>query len=380
MNIIDETFILLRGMFFAYIIILGCYMLFSNHSVFTVKVKTSKEMRQSAGSCISVWAFTFLTGFVSRVIEDNFTTIFVPSKLELMVDLLVIPVTLNFLLRLVQLNKRPWFGSPLMYIVPMACILAYVVTGIDWIPYVYLGYWGINAIGFIHYFVRKRSQYRNIMHNNYSNIMNKELRWTTMFFILLLVYVMFFLALGMWQHPLLRIFMYFTCSVMWSYVVWHVDHQELLPNFWDMIERDKERNNYVASDADVKGAVGVKLSNEDVAAIDEALKKRCAETNLFLTAELTLTALAQTIDVPRDRVEAWFEVKQDNFYNYINSLRVDYAAQLLVRNPNLTEEEVAGQCGFSDSNTLRRVFTDRVGCSPSQYAGYVADGGGGRRL
>ena len=380
MNIIDEIFILLRGVFFAYISILGCYMLFSKHSIFTVKVKTSKEMRQSAGRCICIWAFTFLTGFISRIVESHYTTIFNPSRVELMVDLLVIPVTMDFLLRLVQLNKRPWFGSPFMYLIPVSCIVGYVMTGIGWIIYAYLIYWALNALGFIEFFTRKSSQYRRIMHNNYSNIMNKELRWTTMFFSLLLLYVLLFLALGAWPTPLLRVTTYMVCSVMWTYVVWHVDQQELLPNFWDMIEHKKEKSNHVASVVEDESNADVKLTDEDIAVIDEAMKKRCTDSNLFLTAELTLTALAQTVDVPRDRLEAWFNIKQDNFYNYINSLRVDYAAQLLVRNPNLTEEEVAGQCGFSDSNTLRRIFTDRVGCSPGQYAEYVADGGGGRRL
>lgn len=51
---------------------------------------------------------------------------------------------------------------------------------------------------------------------------------------------------------------------------------------------------------------------------------------------------------------------------YLNHLRLECAITLLL-NSTLSMKEIAGKCGFSDSNYFAKVFRKHVGMSPSEY-------------
>ena len=51
---------------------------------------------------------------------------------------------------------------------------------------------------------------------------------------------------------------------------------------------------------------------------------------------------------------------------YIIQLRLARAVELL-ENSNLTIGEVAGECGYDDSNYFCRIFRKKMGCSPREY-------------
>jgi AraC family transcriptional regulator len=57
----------------------------------------------------------------------------------------------------------------------------------------------------------------------------------------------------------------------------------------------------------------------------------------------------------------------ENLQDYINRLRLERAANLLVKSPSLTITEVAFSCGFSSSSAFARSFRKYFGVTPSQY-------------
>lgn len=61
---------------------------------------------------------------------------------------------------------------------------------------------------------------------------------------------------------------------------------------------------------------------------------------------------------------AWMD---ENPQDYINRLRLERAANLLVKSPALTITEVAFACGFSSSSAFARSFKKYFGVTPSQY-------------
>lgn len=56
-----------------------------------------------------------------------------------------------------------------------------------------------------------------------------------------------------------------------------------------------------------------------------------------------------------------------NFRRLVNTLRVEYAKNLLINQKHLTVLDVAMQCGFSNERSFHRTFLDIVGTTPAAY-------------
>lgn len=96
------------------------------------------------------------------------------------------------------------------------------------------------------------------------------------------------------------------------------------------------------------------------------LHDNCEAHLLFCNPELSLQDLSIVVGTNRTYLSKWFADNDTTFYNYINKLRIDYAAQLL-----LTTDEsiktIQANAGFASKTTFRKDFLDYYGCSPSQY-------------
>jgi YesN/AraC family two-component response regulator len=56
----------------------------------------------------------------------------------------------------------------------------------------------------------------------------------------------------------------------------------------------------------------------------------------------------------------------ENLSNYLNRLRVDRAAKLLI-DTDLSLSEIAGSCGFEDQSWFSKIFKSYTGLSPGKY-------------
>lgn len=93
------------------------------------------------------------------------------------------------------------------------------------------------------------------------------------------------------------------------------------------------------------------------------------ERKLYLDAELTLESLAKELKMPKQHLTQLFSQRlNQNFNRYVNTLRIEYACQLL-EDPQqkLTVEEMAFATGFSSKVTFNRCFKAQMGCTPSNY-------------
>lgn len=84
-------------------------------------------------------------------------------------------------------------------------------------------------------------------------------------------------------------------------------------------------------------------------------------------SDITLSALAEKFSVSTEHFSRMFKKETGlGFSKYLNSLRLQYAEQLL-RNPegkNITQ--IAGCCGFDDSNYFSKKFKEVYGVSPKK--------------
>ena len=82
---------------------------------------------------------------------------------------------------------------------------------------------------------------------------------------------------------------------------------------------------------------------------------------------ITVDSVAQNLHISRSSISHIFSSRLSmNFCDYINSLRLIEAEQLL-KNKSYSITEISYLCGFSTIRTFNRAFLKRYGVSPSSY-------------
>ena len=91
------------------------------------------------------------------------------------------------------------------------------------------------------------------------------------------------------------------------------------------------------------------------------------EEKAYLNPKLTLNELALKIGTNRTYLSNYInhELKK-TFFDFINSLRLEYATKLLL-NTNMTLEVIAEKSRFNSLSTFRRYFMYVYKTSPSVY-------------
>jgi AraC-like DNA-binding protein len=57
----------------------------------------------------------------------------------------------------------------------------------------------------------------------------------------------------------------------------------------------------------------------------------------------------------------------DRTLDYINSLRAEYAAKILMEHPDYSMDDIASMCGFTNTASLNSVFRFAFGITPTNY-------------
>lgn len=93
-----------------------------------------------------------------------------------------------------------------------------------------------------------------------------------------------------------------------------------------------------------------------------------ATRQLYLQPGITAKAIHELLQVPAALFGTFFEQqKGKKFMEYINELRMDHAAKLLIAYPNYTIDAVAKMCGIDSLQHFHRLFSDRFSITPSAF-------------
>lgn len=111
--------------------------------------------------------------------------------------------------------------------------------------------------------------------------------------------------------------------------------------------------------------------------------KAIVEKKMYLNPNLSREDVIKEVYVPKNKFANLFKTYvHTNFKNYINSLRIDAAIELMQLHPDYTIEAISQECGMASVQTFYRVFGEQTGMSPSEYRINLqseADGGGKNR-
>lgn len=112
------------------------------------------------------------------------------------------------------------------------------------------------------------------------------------------------------------------------------------------------------------------LTDDQISHIHKDLVALMKQKKLFLTAELSLSMLSEELEVhPNTLSQVINTVEQKNFFDYINSLRVEEFMERVAdpENQKFTLLSLAYECGFNSKTSFNRNFKNITGKSPSEY-------------
>jgi transcriptional regulator GlxA family with amidase domain len=99
---------------------------------------------------------------------------------------------------------------------------------------------------------------------------------------------------------------------------------------------------------------------------------RCMqEEKMYLLQDISLKSLAKSMETSERKLSAFFsEVLDSNFYDSVNSFRVEEAKHYLT-SETLKDYSITGiahSCGFSSKSSFYRIFKKSTNQSPLTYA------------
>ena len=150
----------------------------------------------------------------------------------------------------------------------------------------------------------------------------------------------------------------------------NVELQDIADN-QPTIETGKPSTKIISKD-DIKSEKYAKsgLSEEMASEIYTSLKVLMEDSSYYKDEELTLLELSKHLNVhPNHLSQVINEMEGKNFYNYINSLRINEFIKIasLPENKKYTMISLAYDCGFSTKSTFNKHFKLQTGKTPTDF-------------
>ncbi len=207
-------------------------------------------------------------------------------------------------------------------------------------------------------------QYRQQVQQNFSSYKGRDFHW------LVWISSMMLLLLLIWVLPLPEeiggLALGFARLGMLYFVGWFGMGQ--LPVFMAVPAMPEAPTSEEEASGDQYARSG--MTDAERQLIAQRLQQRMQKFNDFLDDDLSLASLAQHIDTSPQLLSQYLNhCLAMNFFDYINSLRVERVQQLMLdpARANKTMIELAFAAGFNSTSTFKLAFKKKAGCSPSQW-------------
>lgn len=105
--------------------------------------------------------------------------------------------------------------------------------------------------------------------------------------------------------------------------------------------------------------------------------KEIEDKEFFISKNMSAAHMAVLLKItPRNLTYILKKYRNDDFYNYLNNVRVNYISSELRKNPKLLQYKIAALadlCGFNSHSQFATVFKAKSGISPSQYIQFLSN-------
>lgn len=338
-----------------YFVMLGCYMLSQRANSMSThgEQKDMLRMTRTMGVAMFVWAFECFI-YLPPMLYGVHTDSSVYQELFLVSLMLTTPAVFNVMFAVVQrrVNILIWtcaLAAPFLLLAILGPLTHNIDTacGIGAI---------VNILSMLVLLIMFASEYRkyvNRLKSEYSELSGRQIFWAWICFLAFAVQDMIFVIYEFMWSPLLEI-LYVVLSI--------VNATSLCFCICRQIPLDLD----VVPEAEPEPKIDKQKEKVLYATIEEKLESNFKEKQLFLDPVITLETLAMHLSVNRTYLGMYLRSRNMSFYQYINTLRVEYAYQLMQDNPDMSIRSVSEQSGFRSQTTFRKVFREVKGSLPSE--------------
>ncbi len=131
----------------------------------------------------------------------------------------------------------------------------------------------------------------------------------------------------------------------------------------DLLTQTDYEKYFAARCSECVVAIGCKASEVQ----NPVIKKACEYIESHLSDDIDLDCISREIGVSPYYLSKLFkEVKNENYINYLNSLRLEKAKKLL-EDDSLIIKEVTASVGYNDQNYFSKLFKQKYGLTPTEY-------------
>lgn len=339
-----------------YFVVLGCFMLAhrgnptSTHGELVAKLHLTRTL----AATMFVWAlglFVYLPPMILKYSPEHP----IYKVLFLVIPMLLMPSIYIVMFAIVQRKVNELIsvgvlGLPFLVlavwqmIVPLSDIPAYIGAALFLASCVYL------LVGFS----REHSLYIRRIQSEYSETSSRDILWSWVCFSGFAIQGIIFVIYSLLWTPLLEIVYNILLVINATSLCYCACKQRTLD--LDVVPETEP-------EAEMKDK---QKSHDFYAVIEERLKGCCEEKLLFLDPNITLETLSLRLAINRTYLGMYFHSRELTFYQYINTLRVEYAYQLMQDTPHLSIHKVCEMSGFRSQTTFRKAFQEVMGCLPSE--------------
>lgn len=132
--------------------------------------------------------------------------------------------------------------------------------------------------------------------------------------------------------------------------------------------RIKDTSSVVAELAEIASETEEAVSAGEPASADDILIQRVIDEQLYLDPTLSLVSLSEILHTNRTYLSNSIHASRNqNFSDFINSLRIGYFMDLVRKEPGINVKEAAMRSGYNNLQSFYRHFSDIEGMTPKTW-------------
>ncbi len=110
------------------------------------------------------------------------------------------------------------------------------------------------------------------------------------------------------------------------------------------------------------------LNSSEMDEIIEKINTYFSKRKMYLDSEFNLEILSLDIKIPKIKITQALNIRLNtNFYQYLNTLRVEESKKLIDKTSDSNFSAIGYQSGFKNKSTFYKYFKQTTGLTPSEY-------------
>lgn len=302
------------------------------------------------------WEFSFMLFVYFRnlfFVSDSIDSNEIYLRVNNCIDVMIIPYTASFLITILVPQKLSKRGIFFLHIPSAFLSILYFFTLSNTVLFMIAIYTCLFSVIFLIFILLASSRHENYIRNNFSDIDQITVSWIRKGVGLLFCFLIVWGYTNYTNDYISTIIYNLFAILLWFLLYKHTINQRQIENTPDFfIASSKTEPDHILSE---------KYNFAD------RLNQYMEKEQPYLNPTLSIAELAGKIGTNKTYLSDYLNNSLSlTFYDFIGEYRIKTSCDLL-KDTNLTIEQVAEKSGFNSLTTFRRTFIKYQKCTPKEY-------------